>query len=727
MKKGTYSSVQIFLICLLLFLGVMLVATDNPVDWTESGTECTFLYIEPGDYTLSVSCIPSDGENRIIVYSDAATAEDGTSGVLFEQVSLEPGQDGATIPLTLEQGVFSVTVATDLDTEDFSLVTSANLRSNHIIYRDGLFLGILCMIAAAVLAVVFVRVSGEKYRFPLLAILIGLAAGIPLYVEVALDGHDFTFHLLRIEGLYRAMASGDFPVRINPMQISGYGHLSSTMYPQLFLYPIALLRFLNVSLMTCYKLLLTAVNVGTALIAYYAVKNITKSDKIGMAMSLLYTLSAYRLVCIYVRAALGEALAMAFLPLVIWGVYECLWGQKRWKILTLGMTGVLGSHILSVEMCVLFMGLELIWWLCSKRKNDMGKRILAGVKAGVTTALLNLSFLVPFLYFSSQDLKCYGMANSIANSVVYFSQMFSLTLSTAGISMPRGETRGDMSLSVGPALLLGLIAFFWWSGKKDKNDKNDDSLKRIGIHCAAYAVLGLLLSSWLMPWGAVIERISLVEKLTAPLQFVWRFLGPASAFLSVCAAVGLVKLSEERKELNWLFGVVVTLCLVSAWTLFDNLKEFEKVYANPMAMVAAKDVDELYLYNESSGTSYTREEAIPVTAGGTRAVYSGYKKQGTHISFDVTPLETAQDRLIIPLYYYPGYEVKVNGEKVEALCADNHLVACELPSEQAHIDVRYAGLPLFRVGDIVSLVTMVGIIGKFLVYFFRRICYDVKV
>lgn len=237
-----------------------------------------------------------------------------------------------------------------------------------------------------------------------------------------------------------------------------------------------MLRFLNVSLMTCYKLLMTFANVGTALIAYYSLKNITKSEKIGIVMSFLYTLSAYRLICMYMRVAVGESLAMMFLPLIVWGVYECLWGQRRWIVLTLGMTGVLGSHVLSVEMCALFMILELLWWLCSKKKNQVGKRLLAGILAVISTILLNLAFLIPFFYFSTQDLSCFRMTNAIANSVVYFSQMFSLFLSTNGYSVPWGITRNDMSLTVGTALLVGLFVYF--SGGIRKNGK-DEILQRL--------------------------------------------------------------------------------------------------------------------------------------------------------------------------------------------------------------------------------------------------------
>ena len=704
-----YTPLQIFIIGLLVFFSMLFVVSDNPYVWEEQGTPCTFSFIEQGDYTLEVYCEPAGQENYISVRSDVTTGENGLIGVELARVDLEPGEGGLVIiPISLEQGLFEVKVITDLDTENTSYVTSVLVRSDGIIFHDGVFLGVVCILTALVLAFIFARVPREKYQMPLIAVMIGLLAGIPYYVEVVMGGNDFPFHILRLEGIYRAMASGDFPVRLNVLQISGYGYLSSTLYPQLFLYPVACLRFLGVSIKTCYRVLMVLCNVGTALIAYYAGKNITRSEKIGIAMSFFYTFSAYRLICIYMRVAVGEVLAMTFLPLVVWGVYECLWGQRRWIILTLGMTGVLGSHILSTEICSLFMLMELLWWLCSRKKDQVGKRILSGIKAVAATVLLNLSLLIPFAYFSTQDLQCFNMDNSIANSVVYFSQMFSLILDTNGYSAPRGTTRNDMSLTVGTALLVGLFVFMYWNGRR-KNEE-EEPLKQFGLHCAVYAVSAMLLSSWLMPWGAFIERIPLMSRLTASLQFVWRFLGPASLFLCLCASVGLVKLLEETKELNWLAGVMVALCLVSTWTLFDDLKNYAGQHLDPMGMVAMIDVDGLYLYNGTYGTGYTREEAVPKTINGTEVIYTGYRKDGTHISVDVTPLMEGQDHLVFPLYYYPGYEIRVNGEKQDVLNVGS-LVACELPSAQSHIEVRYTGLPAFRVGDVLTCLTILGTAG----------------
>ena len=49
--------------------------------------------------------------------------------------------------------------------------------------------------------------------------------------------------LARINGIYEGLRTGQFPVQINPVQLGGYGYLPGSMYPQLFLYFPAILKF----------------------------------------------------------------------------------------------------------------------------------------------------------------------------------------------------------------------------------------------------------------------------------------------------------------------------------------------------------------------------------------------------------------------------------------------------------------------------------------------------
>lgn len=105
----------------------------------------------------------------------------------------------------------------------------------------------------------------------------------------------------------------------------------------------------------------------------------------------------YRFTNIYARGALGETLALTFLPLIIAGFYHVLLGdKKKWPWLVIGFTGVIESHVLSTAtMGVIFAVCCLIFI----RELFCDKRWLELLKAAGLTVLLNLWFLVPFLFF----------------------------------------------------------------------------------------------------------------------------------------------------------------------------------------------------------------------------------------------------------------------------------------------------------------------------------------
>ena len=75
-----------------------------------------------------------------------------------------------------------------------------------------------------------------------------------------------------------------------------------------------LLYNLWLPLRTCYQVYLFAVTLATCLIAYFSFAKITASRRLGLLGALLYTLSAYRLTCVYTRAAVGVVLAAANYP-----------------------------------------------------------------------------------------------------------------------------------------------------------------------------------------------------------------------------------------------------------------------------------------------------------------------------------------------------------------------------------------------------------------------------
>ena len=670
-------------------------------------------FLKAGDYEIDILYEYASEGNFVIVSSGFVTDTNNNMGVVFAQREMETGPERRMIlNIHLDQGTYGLLIQPQQQEQCFQEVKVQRVQ---LLDKDNYFLCGLCLLAVVCIAMLGWFVPVEKYRDIMILIGISLAASLPLFSDFLLDGDDLRFHLARLEGLYQGLRSGVFPVRINPQQTELFGNVTATMYPQLFLYPAVLPRFLDISVMTCYKLLLVCINIGAAVFTFYAVKRICGSVKMAYIASVLYTFSLYRIIDVYYRAALGEALAMTFFPLILWGMWEILWGEKkRWHILTIGMTCVMQSHIISVELAVLFLALEAVLWLITGAKGDMLKRIAAGIKATAATCLLNLGLIVPFLFFSGENFVVFSIDYYVADFKLYFSQMFSLFPPAIGESLEMGTTQGEMPLTVGGILLVGAI-LFCVSLLREKKLSN---VSLVGLHCLGFGILSLIMTSWLFPWERIGET-EFLRKLVTPLQYCWRLLGPASLFLCVVSAVGIVMFITQSSGRNWVCGVFLTVALSSAWFLFDSMAVERGSINDEMFLEGNTEYDSLYMYNDGDQPpefelQFGIAENYIKTLHDTKVVYSEYQKTGTSISVYVDPVEKPKEEeyLLFPLYYYPGYEILVNGEKVEVVSPNRfRLVACRLPEEEAYIQVAYKGMPLWRAADIVSWLTAIGIIA----------------
>ena len=144
---------------------------------------------------------------------------------------------------------------------------------------------------------------------------IALLASMPIFAMAIHNGHDLQFHLMRIEGLAAGIRQGQFPVRLESIWNDKYGY-ATLFYGDLLLYIPALLRLLGVTINAAYNAYILLMNVLTAVVSYRCFHAMVKEKDIALLMTAAYVTSAYRLMDIYVRAAVGEYSAMIFLPMI---------------------------------------------------------------------------------------------------------------------------------------------------------------------------------------------------------------------------------------------------------------------------------------------------------------------------------------------------------------------------------------------------------------------------
>ena len=322
------------------------------------------------------------------------------------------------------------------------------------IYRAARLLCFLVLFAAAdaALLLLFAHV-GERgadrrraLRLPLALAGITLLACLPLFSNYLYFGHDLEFHMQRIAAMAAELSYGQFPVRLTTTTLNGYGYASPLCYCELFLLLPALLYNLWLPLRTCYQVYLFAVTLASCLIAYFSFAKITASRRLGLLGALLYTLSAYRLTCVYTRAAVGEFTAMAFFPLVLLGLYGIYTSDRPrfgdWLPMALGMAAMVQSHLLSCELTALLL---ILFCLLRLRETLRPARLLAWVKAALLAVGLSAWYLFPF-FISTRSIPFLVNRSDLVGKLqkhgLYAVQLFSF-FGTAGGSSAEGTTHGQ--------------------------------------------------------------------------------------------------------------------------------------------------------------------------------------------------------------------------------------------------------------------------------------------
>ncbi|MFR3405665.1 MAG: hypothetical protein ACLTV6_03550 [Christensenellales bacterium] len=236
-------------------------------------------------------------------------------------------------------------------------------------------------------------------------LMIGLAvlfASAPAFQETLHIGDDIQYHLCRIENIVDAWQCGQFPARLGAYMYDGYGALTSVFYPDYALYPFALMRLCGASLAYVGNMLLISLNIGAAAGMYAAAKRMFGGGRAAAAASTLYVLAAYRLTDVYARFAVGEALAMVFLPLFIAALWDCVAGDKnRWKALALSAAAIFLSHMITTLLCAL---MALLLCLMNARRILREKRLANLLKAAGLCLLLVLFHLAPMLMYIREGL-----------------------------------------------------------------------------------------------------------------------------------------------------------------------------------------------------------------------------------------------------------------------------------------------------------------------------------
>lgn len=552
-------------------------------------------------------------------------------------------------------------------------------------------------------------------------------SSLTCFTDFVYDGHDMAFHMERIYRLAESIRDGQIPQRIAFRALNGYGYASSLLYGDLFLYFPALLYCLFVPLQTCYQAYIVAVNIATCLISYRCFERISGDWRLGMIGSCAYTLSAYRMINILTRAAVGEYTAMAFFPLVCYGFLQVYRKEKGEDIrlsdcmpLIIGLTGVLESHVLSTEMVMLFLGAAaLVFW----KKTFARKRFLALFKAAAVAVFLNLWFLYPYLcsYFG-MEMGARELGGDIEHYKAYLVQLFGdFSPSVMGLTVA-GGMQGEMPLTLGFSLIMGFALFLICLIKRESWKLAENVFYRQAKIFAVLAAAAMFLSSNLFWSGNLTDRWKIAGILWGTLQFPWRMMAMAAVFLSFLLVLCLAVLREKKGSLYCLAaGVLILLPGLFSTTAymsdFADAADEIKFYSNGHAAqspVAESDAPWFQLNETDNMLTYIN---TPIAGEGVKVLSEVMYEAGTY-TVDCANESGENSFIVLPVYGYDNFHA-YDAEKLYEMpmtTGENKRISVELPAGYSGtLLIRYEVPVSWRLCEAVSLLTLV-----FLVLYMRH-------
>lgn len=487
--------------------------------------------------------------------------------------------------------------------------------------------------------------------------------------------HDTHFHAARIMNLADGLHGGQFPVRVGGFSYNGYGAMTSVFYPDLLLYPWALMLLGGASITYVLNSLVVAINVLTAACMLLCARRILRSREAALCASILYVLSIYRLTNIFERYALGEMLAMAFLPIFLLGLYEVMLGdRRRWPVLALGATLIFRSHMLSTVLCALA---ALVTGLVFLRKILREKRLGAIVLAAAATLLMNLNQLVPML-------MCF-MAG-VNTSVVQFG-FVGRALELRELLVPEQY--------VGLALMIGAAAFCCVeTSETERRERHTLNL------ILAAGGLCALLATDIIPWSHVVK---LTGGLVEILQFPWRFLLLTAICLALVGGDGLARLLGEGKHTR-AACCTLALALLCAVPYIDGMQPYP---GRQIGFGAGAKTYMIWPEYQIQGTDVENTRSRqPILMGD--AALTRYEKDGTRVTAQV---EAEQGGAVeLPMFGFPGYRAMIDGQKAEWTLGTNNRLSVGIPAgARGELRVWYEGYAIWRVMDVISLLSALAL------------------
>lgn len=468
---------------------------------------------------------------------------------------------------------------------------------------------------------------------------------------------DGAWMIIRLSSFFDSLKDGQIPVRFLERLNNGYGYpVANFLYPG-FMYLGSVIHILGFGFVDSVKILLIGSMLLSGFFTYFWLKKIF--DPISAFIgSLFFVYTPYHLYDLYARGSVGEILAFAWVPLVLWNIER--------KSLPLSAIGVFLLVISHNSIALLCLPLILIYGILQKKTLVTLFSLVLGIA-------MSSFFIIPAIV--ELGLTNFGSIE-ISNALEYF----------ADISLI-----GYATIAVLIFVLLVVI------------------LKRDAVRLVPYkgliilfttcAVLSVFMSAALSSFIWSIIPASFI-------QFPFRILSLLTISVAFLSAFVASKIDGKAKIP--MLSILLILLIFSAYQYIlpkERTNLPDEFYSTNMDTTTVKDEYMPKWVKEKPQKIY--EKKVEVING--NAVISDLKYNSKSVTFKYEATDNPVFK--INTIYYPGWKAYVDNEKVD-IVYDNENGVMVIPASKFRSSIKlYFEETLMRtVANGISIMAFIGLL-----------------
>lgn len=539
-----------------------------------------------------------------------------------------------------------------------------------------------------------------------LLIIIGLVVGgyfsiKPLFHTGFFPMHDDT-QVVRVQQMAEALKDGQFPVRWVKDLGYGYGYPLFNFYAPLAYYVGAFFSLIGFDYLLATKLMFGLGMILSAVFMYLLAKEFWGKFG-GLIAGLFYLYAPYHALDVYVRGAVGEFWAMAFLPLVFLGMYKIYKNDARGVILAMiGLAAVILSHNLTALMLLPFLiltYLTMVFFSKNKIRITYHLSLITIFSFG-----LSCFYWLPALWEMGLT-KVYGQIGGGADFHDHFVFLDQLWASPWGFGGSAAGRLDGMSFMIGKlhiaavALSLVLAYFFWKKGEKNR-------LIPVMVAFLLFVLSAFLTTGYsLFAWDFF--------KPMAFIQYPWRFIVLTVLFSSFLAGSITHFVQIVQKKLLPLVAIAMVVLIVGLYIKYFRPQIYLDLTAGDYTAEENIKWKTSKISDEYLPKDFLVPESMNEIAWGKLVVATGevlakdQKIKSQQQDFAITA--NTQTEVFLNTAHFPGWKLWINGKEKNFIIEKGRIKVALVPGEY-DLSLRFVNTPVRTVANGISFVSLLGFI-----------------